>query len=305
MKPSCALTIVAPTAIKDANLIASNLPESSFPEWNVGTTYALGDIVYLPTTHREYKSAIAGNVGKNPATDTESWVDNGPTNKWAPFDASVGTQAIGVDGLITYQFRLGTVVSYMGLLNLTGASTINVRVMDPLAGEVYNKTVDLQRRPEVVGWWNWFFGPRTMATQSLFDDLPPFRNADIFVTITGGDDLALGVLLFGLPRKFSYGVQYGARLGIQDYSRKERTPYGDYVFVERAFAKRASFTMLINAGEVDPLSTYLARIRTTPVLWVGSDRFEATTIYGIYKNYELVIAYPEYSVFELELEGLT
>lgn len=299
------LTIVSPLEMTDARIVSSNLAESAYPAWSSAATYAIGDMVYLASTHRVYKSAIAGNINKNPATNPNDWTDFGPTNRWAPFDGSVGSQALAPGGLIEYRFKMSAVVSYMALLNLTGASTINVRMVDPVAGEVYNKTTDFSRRPESVGWWAWFFGPRSMKTQGLFDDLPPYRNADIYVTITGGDDLGLGVLLFGIPRTFSYGVQAGARVGIQDYSRKERTAYGDSVIVPRAFAKRANFVMLIDANEVDVLSSFLAKIRATPALWVGSDRYEATTIYGFSKNWDIIISFPEYSVFELELEGLT
>lgn len=299
------LTIVSPLDITDARMVSSNLPESEYPAWSISTTYAIGEMVYLASTHRVYKSAIAGNIGKNPASTPNEWTDFGPTNRWAPFDGSVGSQAKSSDGLIEYRFKMSAVVSYLALLNLTGAITVSVKMVDPVAGVVYDKTVDMRRRPDSPSWWSWFFGPRTAKTQTLFDDLRPYRKAEIFVTITGGDDLALGVMLFGIPRTFSYGVQAGARVSLQDFSRKERTVYGDFVIVPRAFAKRANFVMLIDASEVDPLSNFLAKIRSTPSLWVGSDRYEATTIYGFSKSWEVVISFPEYSVFELELEGLT
>jgi len=97
----------------------------------------------------------------------------------------------------------------------------------------------------------------------------------------------------------------GARVGIQDYSRKERTDFGDVVLVERAFAKRASFQLLLRAAEVDSFNDFLASVRATPCLWIGSQRYESTTVYGFYKSFDIVIAYFDYSDCELELEGLT
>lgn len=299
------LVIVSPLEITDTRLVSSNLPESDKPAWSSSTTYAVGEMVYLSSTHRVYKSAIPGNLNKPPATSPNEWTDFGPTNRWAPFDGSIGSQAVAPDGLIEYKFKLTSIVSYFGLLNLIGATEVNVKIIDPVAGEVYNKTADLRRRPQSSGWWNWFFGDRTEKTQVLFNDLPPYKAAEIYITINGGESLALGVLIFGQPREFSYGVQSGARIGIQDHSRKERTIYGDFVIVERAFSKRANYTMLIDKAEVDPLANFLAKIRATPALWVGSNGYESTTIYGFSKNWEITISYPEYSVFELELEGLT
>lgn len=38
---------------------------------------------------------------------------------------------------------------------------------------------------------------------------------------------------------------------------------------------------------------------------IASERFEATTVYGIYKSFDIVLSYFDYSDCELELEGLT
>ena len=113
------------------------------------------------------------------------------------------------------------------------------------------------------------------------------------------------MILLGQARQFSMGVKLGARVGIQDYSRKERNDFGDVMVVERAFAKRASFSLLLAAGEVDALYQFLSEVRASPCLWIGSNRYESTTVYGFYKNFDIVISYYDYSDCELELEGLT
>ena len=100
-------------------------------------------------------------------------------------------------------------------------------------------------------------------------------------------------------------LKMGARIGIQDYSRKERSEFGDVMLVERAFAKRASFSLLLTADEVDSFHQFLSEVRATPCLWIGSRRYESTTLYGFYKNFDIVISYFNYSDCELELEGLT
>ena len=109
----------------------------------------------------------------------------------------------------------------------------------------------------------------------------------------------------GTVRRFALGVKAGARVGIQDYSRKERTEFGDTVLVERAFAKRASLQLLLTASEVDALNDFMAEVRATACLWIGSSRYESTTVYGFYKSFEIAITYYDYSDCELELEGLT
>jgi len=41
------------------------------------------------------------------------------------------------------------------------------------------------------------------------------------------------------------------------------------------------------------------------VLWVGSGEFESTTLFGFYKNFDILISYPEHADCDLEVEGLT
>ena len=193
----------------------------------------------------------------------------------------------------------------MGVLNITGGASLRVRVIDPTAGTVYDKTISLARVPIASGWWMWFFGERRAPTQALLQDLPSYPGADILIEISGTAELAVGVILLGQLRQFSMGVKMGARVGIQDYSRKERNDFGDVLVVERAFAKRAGFSMLLAADEVDALHQFLSEVRATPCLWIGSKRYEATTVYGFYKSFDIVIAYFNYSDCELEIEGLT
>jgi hypothetical protein len=40
-------------------------------------------------------------------------------------------------------------------------------------------------------------------------------------------------------------------------------------------------------------------------LWIGTEEYESTIVYGFYKNFDILIAYPEHSECSLEIEGLT
>lgn len=301
-----ALTVVQPLAITAAMLVESNVPESDYPEWSAGATYAKDARVILAAQHKVYQSLADANTGNNPTSTVlpAKWVEVGPVNRWKAFDKSVSSQTAQANS-ISYRLKLGRAVTYLAALNLKGATRMRVRVVDSTYGTVYDKTVSLARLPVAAGWWGWLFGERRAPTQSLFTDLPSFPAADVLIDIDGTADLAVGVILLGQARSFSLGVRMGARVGIQDYSRKERNEFGEVVLVERAFAKRASFSMLLRASEVDAFHEFLASVRAIPCLWIGSSRYESTTVYGFYKSFDIVISYFDYSDSELELEGLT
>jgi hypothetical protein len=75
--------------------------------------------------------------------------------------------------------------------------------------------------------------------------------------------------------------------------------------VQRAFAKRANFDLILEKYETDQLQNFLSDIRATNVLWIGTDEYESTTVFGFYKNFDILISYPERSDCSLEIEGLT
>ena len=106
----------------------------------------------------------------------------------------------------------------------------------------------------------------------------------------------------GLSREIG-GVQYGASVGITDYSVKSQDAFGNYVITQRAFSKRATFNVMVENGLIDELQTLLADLRATPAIYVGSDGYVSTMIYGFYKDFSTVISYPTLSVLSIELEG--
>jgi hypothetical protein len=314
MSDANAIKITQPIEITDSILDDSgsppltNVPEDDHPEWSAGTTYDAGDRVILVSTHRIYESLLGGNVGNDPTVVSSPtyWIEVSPTNRWAAFDTSVSTSTVQANN-ITYTLVPSSPINMLAILNINNGTQATVTINSPSQSptEIYSKTIDLGGLPLITGWWNWFFGTRIQATQAIFDDLLPYADAIITVEILGGSDLSVGLILIGQQQLFGLGIKYGARVGIQDYSRKETNEFGDTILVQRAFAKRANVDLFLQKFEVDSLQRELSRIRATPVLWVLSNEYESTTLFGFYKNFDILINYPEHAECELEIEGLS
>lgn len=308
-----ALVVTQPVSITDAMLItsgsppATNVPENDYAVWSSGTTYAEGDRVILTSTHRIYESLQASNTNKNPTTETLWWIEVGPTNRWAAFDTSVSTQTAQSTN-ITYTLETGIAINVLAILNLTDANEINITLTSPSAGSpgvVYTETIDLGLTGLFSDWYNWFFGVKQRPTQYIDTSFPAYADGIIEIEILGGTDLAVGTIVVGQQQRFGRGIRLGARIGIQDYSRKETNEFGETLLVQRAFAKRANFDLFIDKSEVDTLQNYLSALRATPALWIGSNEYESTTVFGFYKNFDIILSYPDYADCELEIEGLT
>lgn len=296
--------VVKPMEISDEILIACNVPEAEYDEYSLTKNYSLGERVIVVSTHLVYESAAGNNLGNSPDSSPTLWIEVGPTNRWKMFDGSNSTQTAQVTE-ISCTIRPLSPVSALAVLNFEHAASLHVVVTHSTYGTMYDETVDLSSVAESAGWWEFFFGSRSTKNQAILLDLPAIPGADIAVTLSGDDNLAIGVLMVGEIREFSDGVAYGAKLGIQDYSRKETNEWGDTILVQRAYARRATFTLRLPAAQVDMTLRLLSDLRATPCLWIATTLYEGATIFGFYKEFDVLISYPTYSDCSLDIEGLT
>lgn len=296
------LTIIKPLAITPAMLLSTDVPEADYAAYAPGTTYALADRVIYD--HGIYQSLAAGNVGNTPSTSPAKWVFVSATNRYKLFDL-VNSSQTAQSTTMTYTVRPGTIVTAVAAVNLTSVYSIRIRVISDAYGLVRDETITRTRRPPGSGWWSWYYGRRTEALASYYIDLPSFADAQIIIDFTGLADMAVGTLILGQVSRWGVGLAAGVSLGIRDYSRKETNEFGDVVLTRRKYANRAQFPLILTTSEVDSFHRFLASVRATPCLWIGSDVYDSATVYGYYQDFEILISYPTVADCNLTLEGLT
>lgn len=298
------LVVIPPVAMTDALLVSTDVPEADYAAYSAATTYAKGDRVIRTGVHKIYESSAAGNIGNTPETSPTLWLEVSATNRWRCFDTSNSSRTVKTGGM-SYRITPGQVVNSVNVLNAV-ADTVRIRMIDPAAGTVYDQTTSLLGPLPASSWYSWFYARRNRGSQVVALNLPGYYAADILVDLTvASGNAEMGVLLFGYQQSIGEGIEYGARVGITDYSRKELNDFGDVVFVERAFAKRASFSMKVLNTEIDTLQDFLASLRATPCLIVGTTLYACTVIYGWFGDFEILIAYPTHSDCTLDVKGLT
>ena len=301
-----ALKVIPPLTITDSRLTSSNVAETDYAAWSSGTTYSLGQRVIVVSTHKVYESLQNSNLNKDPtlASNATWWIEVSPTNRWKMFDISNTTQTTNANSIVV-TITPGQVVNSVSLMNLEGIS-IRVKVTDPLEGVVYDKTVSLNNNGTINNWHNYFFSPTSKKKSVVITDMPSYGTAIIEITVTNtGRTAKCGVCTLGQINYLGEGINLGATVGIQDYSRKEKNDFGDYVVVQRNYAKRAKYTMAVLNEQIDALQNLLADLRTTACVWIGDDNYESTMIYGFYKDFDIVISNHIVSDCNIEIEGLT
>lgn len=296
-------------SLQNAN--TGNTPASS-PAWwqevattyavySAGTSYALGDVVISTSTNHEYESLANSNLG-NALTDATKWLDRGTDNRYRMFDQS-NTSTTTRAELIDFTAQVTGRADSVALLNVTAAS-IQIIASTATDGEVYNETFDLVSTSGITDWYAWFFEP-IVRQGDFVATLPAYGDMEVQVLINEPSGTAeIGTAVIGLSREIG-GLVYGARIGIQDYSRKQADDFGNYTIIERAFSKRASFKVVCDNSEIDAIAAILAQYRATPVVYIGADDYTSTYVYGFYRDWSSEIAFLTKSYFTFEIEGLT
>lgn len=296
------MKLIRPVTVTDSTLTACNVPETDYAAYDAATTYGVGDLIIVAADHKIYESLQAGNVGHTPSSSPTWWLDRGATNRWRMFDALVNSQTIYA-GNITFTLAMSGRVNSIAFLNCYAAS-IRVVATDSVAGTVFDRTVNMQSNLGITDWWSWFFEPPEWNSDAVITDLPVYTDMSLSVTVAAIDGPArVGMVIVGLSKTLGE-TQYGASVGIQDYSVKTRDTWGNYTVLERAFNKWANFTLMTDNGTIDRLQTLLAAYRAVPCLYIGSEEYGATAVFGFYKDFSVNIQYPTVSTCSIEVEGI-
>ncbi len=306
--------IVPSIAVTDAMLVATDVPEADYPAIAGTITYAAavapanGSRVISTSTHSIYECILGfttPGVPVAPELDPTHWLRVSATNRHKLFDLRNSSRTAQADSFY-YRLQPGVAITTLDARGLIGCTSVRARLTDPAYGAVYDRTVSTAPVPPASDWWSFYFGVWTAgAGRALFDDLPAFPNAELRVDFAGTSDLAVGALVFGQARTWGRGVKYGVRVGIQDYSTKDTNRWGDLDLVEGAFADRATFSVDIRKTEVDNLKAFLATLRATPALYIATGLYEAASVLGIYKDFDILIPGPTWADCDINLLGTT
>lgn len=297
------LCVILPVAVTDAMLTSSNVAETAGTSdpaaWAAATAYTAGQQVSRigVNQHAIYQRLVNGTTATVPESDAANWAYVGPTNRWKAFDSINETQTSNTD-TIQYVLAPGQVVDAIGLDNLVGNSITCAVASGP------SQTKILRSR-RVRSWYSYLFSPFMSHRAALFVDLPPLSTNVITLTIDKtGSTAKAGTCVIG-RRKNVGRVKAEASAGIIDYSTKTTDAFGNTTVTKRAYSKRMTLQVLIDNEQIDDLEQMFADYRATPLYWSIGGKRDAFSFMGFYKSFEIVVAYTNNSLINLEVEGLT
>ncbi len=294
------MKVIKPTTFIEATHLVSTNAVETYAAYSAGTTYAKGARVDYGT--HIYESLVNSNIGNTPTTSPTYWVLVGPDNVHAMFDDQISTATVSTTPLIVVMTP--GLMNSIALLGLIGSQAV-VTITDGAGGAtIYSRTVNLDGS-YVYDWYMYFFEPFTQIGEVVLTDIPPYSNSRMTFTLSGTGTVAIGQLSFGTFYDLG-DAEYGATAGIIDYSRKDTDEFGATTFVQRAFSKRMTARLMLDAMQMNKVQRVLSDIRATPAVWIGAEgeAYSPLVIYGFYRDFTIDVAYPTKSYCSLEIEGL-
>lgn len=302
--------VVQPVVVTPSTLDASDVPITE-TEWAAGT-YTIGQQRYVGTTLYEVVVASTTDEPTAGAAKPEpTWVRIGAINRFRMFDQVVGAPTVNPEK-IEVEITPGIITNAIILFGLRG-KTARIVVEDPVDGVVYDRTVPLIDNSAILNWFEYFFSeviqlqelPVLELREISLSDLPHYGTATFKVTIDAGAGTAeCGELVLGRQQQLGI-ANLSSRIGIEDFSRKERDAFGGFEVVERAFARRGEFAVSVENAAVDNVARTLSRLRATPAVWVADESRQTSLIYGYVRDWTITYIAPTLADLSLEIEGLT
>lgn len=331
------LKVLKPTPITDARLYSSSVHEADHAAWVAGTSYAVGTRVIRPGKHRIYQcvAAVSGTVV--PESDTLSWVEIGPTNRWAMFDSKVSTATVGTEtglqvvlkpgrcnglamlemsGITSFTVTCAYAITARGssgtlttttreyAYGITLATTTDTRgTSGTLAGSVtLAYSIELQNR-NVSNWTGYFVEPFVTKTD-VFIGFPSRSDMTITLNIATASP-KVGALMVGKFVELG-DIGYGVSSSIDDYSVVNTDAWGVTRLVERDYTKRVNYPITVENWAMRRAFSTLASLRATPSVFIGSDDYRYTpfTVFGRVARFSVALSFATYSIVNVEVQGL-
>jgi hypothetical protein len=280
-------------------LVYSNLVDAD-AAYVAGTPYNLNERVTYDKVI--WECILAPSLGNTPSTSPTFWLNRGPSNRWAAFDSQVSTASTATGEQI-YVLQPGY-ASGLGAFGLIGSS-IEVSVLSEPGGPILSSTKFLLDGAVISDWYQYYFSEIEQQTDYVNIDLSAYDLSYVTVRIKGSTT-SIGHLSLGKVIDLG-GSQYGASIGITDYSTKKVDANGVSTFVQKGYAKDLSVSTLFDKAQLNGVYKTLASLRATPCTWIVADELEysSLTTFGNIRDFSINVEYFSTSLCNFDIQGLS
>lgn len=278
---SAAARVMVPVRFTPAMVVTGTTiaePDTARGEvaWVSGASYTAdtSEVTYAGSVYACVKTHDSHTVP--PPDDLPGyWLRKGPTNRMAPFDDYISTQAVAT-GSLTFVLQPG----FMNGISLYGmeGDTYSIVVKDVPGGTVIaSKSGDLYA--QAAGLWELLFTVLPTTAYASIDNVPVAANPEVTITVSSyvpTNRVAIGSIKIGDWRPFIgtgvWGaVSVGAEVERVSYTHREYNDDGSYTETLRGSSRDVRCTITLDANEALYVDAILSEIQDVAVPFEASD----------------------------------
>lgn len=291
---------------------SSNVPTSTFSNYNETTVYNAGTKVFIPDIGYwgEYKCRVDNTSKIDPRTSVYNassnsdgkWEFLGTTNRFKMFDQFASTQTVNPEKIEVSITAIESDGLYLGNLD---AFNVTIQVIDNTSLEVI-ETAEYELYPDVLDWQDYFYGKwiDNRITRIVYERTTLTRDISYLVTIdNGNNDAKCGIFMPGSLEDFGY-AKFRVELGIEDYSTIKKDTSTGATYVEKGnFAKVLGFDIFTPTSTIERIYDMLTRLSGTPIVTTQSN-FGLYSVYGYFQSSKTVCENDEETAITGTIMGL-
>jgi hypothetical protein len=111
-----------------------------------------------------------------------------------------------------------------------------------------------------------------------------------------------GVCVAGLSRYIG-DLQYKPATRVKSWSDKTRDTWGGVSLIKRVPSKTVTCQLVVRNEDIDEIYKIVEQYESVPLIFVGSELFDITTVFGYYSDFNAVIDNPSHSICDMIVEG--
>lgn len=294
-------------------LLSSNIPATSYPEWNIANNYMINAIISSSGVSKGEFQAVSANVGKSPedglniynatTNPTGCWKLLGTQNRWKCFDQYLNTQATNAGTITMTISAYGAHALYLGNID---AIDITISVIDNDTGLTIEGPTTIGVITEPTTHEEYGFGDWIDETQGniTYQRTTLTRNISFLITINAGSGTAmLGILAAGMMRDLGQTL-WGEEISSIDYSTVAiDTATGNTYLSKGNSAKILNPTLISDTAQITAYYRSLDRVQGQPVVFIG-EAYEAFSAYGYLQKFRQTASNPQKTNTALNIVGL-
>ncbi len=293
-------------------LLSTNIADTAYPQWVVGTNYAINTIVSSSGSSKGEFQAMSANIGKDPedplniynatTNPTGVWKFLGTQNKYKCFDQYLNTQATNTGTITMTVSAYGAHALFLGNID---AIDVTISVIDNSNSSIIEgpTTVGIITEPtthEEYGYGDWIDETQGNIT---YQRTTLTRNISFVVTVNGGAGTAkLGIFAAGMMRDIGETL-WGAELSALDYSTVSTDTSTGATFLSKGnTAKTLSPRLSANTSNIESYYRSLTKIQGQPVVFI--DDFEVFSMFGYLQKFKQSVTDPTKFTTDIDAVGL-